>query len=88
MPPTMLLRAAWAKATELQLYPLLPAHGQDTQLTKCKEKEIKDDYTSVSDPDPYVFGPPRSGSVCQRYRSGSLHHQTKIVRKTLIPTVF
>jgi hypothetical protein len=31
---------------------------------------------SVPDPDPYVFGPP--GSVC---------HQAKIVRKTLIPTV-
>jgi hypothetical protein len=39
------------------------------------------------DPDPYVFGPPGSGSVSQRYGSGSLYHQVKIVRKTLIPTV-
>ncbi len=43
--------------------------------------------SSVADPDsnpdpsdPYVFGPPGSGS-------GSLYHQAKIVRKTLIPTV-
>ncbi len=37
------------------------------------------------------FGPPRSGSVSQRYwsgsGSGSFHHQAKIVRKTLNPTV-
>ncbi len=32
---------------------------------------------------PYVFGPPGSGSVSQRYssRSGSFYHQAKIVRK-------
>ncbi len=47
-------------------------------------------------PDPLVFGPPGSGSgsISQRYRSGSgseyrsFFHQVKIVRKTLIPTVF
>ncbi len=39
------------------------------------------------DPDPYVFGPPGSGSISQRYGSGSLYHQAKIVGKTLIPTV-
>jgi hypothetical protein len=52
-------------------------------------------YSSVADPDPnpdpYVFGPPgyRSGSISQRHGSGSgsFYHQTKIVRKTLIPTV-
>jgi hypothetical protein len=37
--------------------------------------------------DPYVFGPPGSGSVSQRYGSGSFHHQAKIVRKALISTV-
>jgi hypothetical protein len=44
---------------------------------------------SVVDPDPYVFGPPGSGSVNQRHgsRSGSFYRQAKIVRKTLIPTV-
>jgi hypothetical protein len=47
-------------------------------------------------PDPLVFGPPGSGSgsISQRYGSGSgseygsFFHQVKIVRKTLIPTVF
>jgi hypothetical protein len=53
-------------------------------------------YTSVADPDPnpdpsdpYVFGPPGSGSISQWYGSGSrsFYHHAKIVRKTLIPTV-
>jgi hypothetical protein len=40
------------------------------------------------DPDPRVFGPPGSGSIRQRYGSGSesFHHHAKIVRKTLILT--
>ncbi len=45
---------------------------------------------SVGDPDPqspYVFGPPGSRSVSQRYGSESFYHQAKIVRKKLIPTV-
>ncbi len=39
--------------------------------------------SSVVDPDPYVFGLPGSGSVSQRYGSGSVsfYHQAKIVRK-------
>jgi hypothetical protein len=39
--------------------------------------------------DPYVFGPPGSGSFSQTYGSGSgsFHHKAKIVRKTLIPNV-
>jgi hypothetical protein len=54
-------------------------------------------YSSVVDPDPYVFGPPGSGSDSQRYGSrlefgsgsgyGSLYHQAKNVRKTVISTV-
>ncbi len=48
--------------------------------------------TSVAHPDPsdpYVYGSPasRSGSISQRYGSGSFHHHAKIVIKTLIPTV-
>jgi hypothetical protein len=45
--------------------------------------------SSVADPnpDPYVFGPPGSGSINQRYGSGSLYHQAKIVRIAFIPTV-
>jgi hypothetical protein len=41
------------------------------------------DVIGVADPnpsDPYVFGPPGSGS-------GSFYQQAKIVRKSLIPTV-
>ncbi len=43
----------------------------------------------LRNPDPYVFGPPGSGSVSQMYGSGSgsFYHQVKIVRKTLIRTV-
>jgi hypothetical protein len=53
-------------------------------------------FTSVPDPnpdtdlpDPHYFRPPGSGSISQRYGSGSrsFHHQEKIVRKTLSPTV-
>jgi hypothetical protein len=47
--------------------------------------------TSIADPDPYVFEPPESGSVSQRYGygsgSGPFYHQAKIERKTLNPTV-
>ncbi len=45
---------------------------------------------SASVPDPHVFGPPGSGSgsISQRYGSGSgsFYQQGKIIRKTLIPT--
>jgi hypothetical protein len=52
--------------------------------------------SSVADPnpdpvqsDPYVFRPPGSGSgsISQRFGSGSFYHQAIIVRKTMIPTV-
>ncbi len=40
-------------------------------------------------PDPHVFGPPGSGSIIQRYGSGSgsFSNYAKIVRKTLITTI-
>ncbi len=44
-------------------------------------------YVCRSVPDPHVFRPPGSGSMSQMYGSVSFYHQTKIVRKTLIPTV-
>jgi hypothetical protein len=44
--------------------------------------------SSVADPDPYVFGPPGSGFISQRYGSGSFYHQAKILIKTLIPYDF
>jgi hypothetical protein len=34
-------------------------------------------------PDPHVFEPPGSGSISQRYGSGSFYQQAKIVRKNL-----
>jgi hypothetical protein len=48
-------------------------------------KKIDVFKSSVVDPDPYVFGPPGSGSVSQRYGSGSFYHSA---RKTLLLTVF
>jgi hypothetical protein len=56
-------------------------------------------FGSVPDPDPRVFGPPRSGSISQMYGSGSgscsgsgsgsgsFYHLANIVGKTLISTV-
>jgi hypothetical protein len=56
------------------------------------------DPDPVYPPDPHVFGPPGSGSTGQRNGSGSgscsgsgsgsFYHHAKIVRKTLIPTIF
>ncbi len=46
-----------------------------------------DPNTDPDPSDPYVFGPPGSGSISQRHGSGSFYHQAKIVRKTSIPTV-
>ncbi len=50
-------------------------------------KQVCLERNSVADPDPYVFAPPGSGSISQRYGSGSFCHQARIVRITLIPTV-
>ena len=54
-----------------------------------KQRNIGTVSISVADPDPqdpYVFLPP--SSISQRYGSGSFYHQAKIVRKTLISSVF
>jgi hypothetical protein len=61
----------------------------DPQLPACIII-IRRDQGSVANPDPsdlYVLGPPGSGSVSQRYGSGSFYHQAKIVIKPFIPTV-
>ncbi len=55
--------------------------------TQCSyhHKLVKKILTSVADPDlydPYVFGSPGSGSICQRSGSGSLCHQAIKVRKS------
>ncbi len=64
---------------------------------KCEllDSQVRSNLTSVPDldpPDPHVFGTPGSGSgsISQRYGSGSFFHPfiiAKIVRTTLIPTV-
>jgi hypothetical protein len=60
-------------------------------------RKLQNIFNSVADPDPpdsHVFGPPGSGSISQKYGfgsgsgSGSFYHHPKIVRKTLIPTIF
>jgi hypothetical protein len=66
--------------------------GSGSRRAKITTKIEK---SCVADPDPHVFGPPRSGSTSQRYRSGSgscsgsgsFDHHAKIVRKTLIPNI-
>jgi hypothetical protein len=65
---------------------------QDYRSKDLVRKEIITNLHSVVDPDssdPYVFGPPGSGSgsISQRYGSAFFYHQAKIVRKTMIPTV-
>jgi hypothetical protein len=62
-------------------------------LTLCC-KPLYFSILTLPDPDPpnpHVFGPPGSGSISQRYgsgsRSASIYHQAKFVRKTLISTV-
>ena len=51
----------------------------------CSVADLDPDPNPDPDsPDPRVFGPPGSGSISQRYGSGSrsFYHQAKIVRKT------
>jgi hypothetical protein len=70
------------------------------QVLKSCNQELLPDHLITSVPVPvlririwirriHVFCPPGSaaGSISQRYGCGSLFHQAKIVRKTLIPTV-
>jgi hypothetical protein len=47
-------------------------------------------FSSVADPepDPYVFGPPGSGSISTTSGSGSIYLQAKIVRKALFCDFF
>jgi hypothetical protein len=63
--------------------------GQKDQRPSGTVTETPILVTSVADPDPYVFEPPGPGfgSISTRYGSGSFYIKTKIVRKTLNPTV-
>ncbi len=53
----------------------------------CISSSVADPDPNPDPSDPYVFGPPGSGSVSQSYGSGSFYHEAKILNKTLIPTV-
>jgi hypothetical protein len=61
----------------------------DLKLFLISKTSVAD--TDPNPSDPYVFGPPgsRSGSISQRYRSGSgsFYHEVKKISKTFIPTV-
>ncbi len=63
----------------------------EEELNPAQEKRRNMKHSQVSIPkysvaDTNVFGPSGSGSMSQRYGSGPVYHQAKIVRKTLIPT--
>jgi hypothetical protein len=66
-------------------------HSNFLNYTDCVISSVAD---PEPDPDPHVFGPPGSGSTSHMYGSGScsgsgsFYHRAKIVRKTLIPTIF
>jgi hypothetical protein len=49
----------------------------------CRQRIVAD----PDPPDPHVFGPLGSGFISQEYGSRSFHHNAKVVRKTLIPTI-
>ncbi len=55
-----------------------------SQVGKLKTS-VADPNPDTDPPDPHVFGP--SGSISQRYGSGSFYHHAKIVRKTLMSTI-
>ncbi len=61
-----------------------------SSVAYCFEGRLYNLQSSVADPDPHVFGRPGSGSISQKYGSGSdsgsFYRQAKIVRKTLIPS--
>ncbi len=62
-------------------------------LTESRSGLKNSKGTSVADPDPsdpYVSGPPGSGSgsIGQRFGSGSFYNQAKIVRKTYCFVIF
>jgi|LakMenE01Jun11ns_1017448.scaffolds.fasta_scaffold8607414_1 hypothetical protein len=59
-----------------------------TQVSSVADPDPNPDPNPDPDPlDPHVFGPPGSGSISQRYGSGSFYNHAKIVRKTLIPII-
>ncbi len=62
------------------------ATGLATQR-EVRVPSLSDSVPNPDPPDPHASGSPGSGSINQRYGSGSFYYHAKIVRKTLIPTV-
>jgi hypothetical protein len=98
-------RVCWPRATTRHANsacaPPCPASSPGKPVLRIRIRRIRmflglldpdpDSLVRGTDPDPAVFGPPRSGSISQRYSSGSdsgfFYHQAKTVRKTLIPFI-
>jgi hypothetical protein len=74
----LLLLMGWPQLTLL----LLALEFLHTQISCCYISIVADPEL---DPDPYVFGPPESGSISTRYGSGSgsFYHQAKKNKKNL-----
>jgi hypothetical protein len=81
--------AAVCREAALAVPPAVGISARPHSNTNNKSVSTPTVTRSVADPDPnpHVFGPPGSGSISQRYGSGSFYHHAKIVRKTLIPTI-
>jgi hypothetical protein len=62
------------------------ANSPQQRISSSSKHEFSSHFSSVAAPDPYVFGPPGSGTISTRYGSGSFF-EAKIVRKLLLSTV-
>jgi hypothetical protein len=62
--------------------------GSRIRIRNTAEYCIRNSVADPDTPDPHVFGPPGSGSISQRYGSGSFYHHAKIVRKTILDSYY
>ncbi len=85
-PPPPTWRAAASSNPSLWRAPSCSPSHRQLQWNAGEKVFVQISVPDPDPPNPQVFGPPRSGSISQRYGSGSFYHQAKIVRKTLIPT--
>jgi hypothetical protein len=75
------------KVTILPHLTVTKDHSTESVVLHSERRLLEEGNVQV--PDPYVCGPPGSGSISTMYGSGSgsFYNQAKIIRKTLIPTV-
>ncbi len=87
-PPSRLFTDSKKPLRQAKLSALRLAGGRFNSFSLHKQDK-KSVFPDPDPPDPHVHGPPGSGSISQRYGSGSgsFYHHAKIVRKTLIPTI-